>query len=175
MLATASFLKQLLHEKLLLFNPLPKLATRNLVALQRSTIPHQRILSICPAKNHTDQFSVKLSPVVKQTPENSVRSEKPNFLLTPFAASHDSRSKNILRKSGLPVGKVFGRVTPVYPRAKQFLPYIFDVLCTSFLPEHCEAQLSHWMSHHHTPVGHLWYLDRTFSSVLHWVFFSQHY
>lgn len=130
MLATASFLKQLLHEKLLVFNPLPKLASRNLVAVQRGTIPHQRILSICPPKNYIDPFSVKLSPVVKQTPENSIRAEKPNFLLTPFAASHESRNKNILRTSGVPVGKAFGLITPVHSRARQLLPSIFDLLCT---------------------------------------------
>lgn len=134
MLATALFLKQLLQEKLLVFNPLSKLAMRNLVTLQRGTIPHQRIFSICPLKNYIDQFSFKLSPEVKQTPENSVRSEKPNFFLTPFAASCESRNKNILRKSALPVGMDFGLITPVYSRAKQFLPSIFDLFCTSFLP-----------------------------------------
>lgn len=136
MLATASFSKQLLHEKLLLFNPLPKLATRNPVALERGTIPDQRIFSICPPKNYTDQFSVKVSPVVKQTPENSTRAEKPNFFLTPFAASHESRNKNILRTSGLPGGKAFGLITPAHSGARQFLPSIFDLYCTSVLPGH---------------------------------------
>lgn len=84
MLATASFLKQLLHEKLLLLTHQQSSHKK-----QRGTTPHQRIFRICPPQNDIDQISVKLSPVVKQMPEKSTGLEKPNFLLTPFAASNE--------------------------------------------------------------------------------------
>lgn len=60
MLSTASFLKQLLQEKMLGFNPLPKQATRKPVTPEgyRST---QQGFSISPAKNHAELGYVSIS------------------------------------------------------------------------------------------------------------------
>lgn len=137
MLPTASFLKQLLQEKLLVFNPLPELTTRNLLTPYSSSIPHKKIFSICPAKDHAELFLFKLSPVVNsQTP---FRSEKADYLKSAFSSSsHENRDKNTL---GLRVAKVSGLLTQGYSRAEWSFLYILTSLTILHLFFDCPGTL----------------------------------